>query len=148
MSTREAALAALTARLRAAAATLSHPPAVLRNETVPQRLHGGGLIVLQDGETTEETPMLSPLAWQIEHTAEIEIYAPGATSAERTGRLDAILTAIGAAIAGDRLLGGAVEWAAPGSPSFLDVDFEGAAAVRAATVPVQLFFTTEATPLS
>jgi hypothetical protein len=45
-------------------------------------------------------------------------------------------------------LGGAVEWAQPDSPSFDDIDIDGAASVRAASVPVSLWFTTGETPLS
>jgi len=56
--------------------------------------------------------------------------------------------AIGAAIAADRTLGGAVDWAQPGAPEFEDVEFEGAAAARAASVPVTLFFTVAGSPLA
>jgi hypothetical protein len=62
--------------------------------------------------------------------------------------LDSLLTAIGAAIASDRTLGGAVEWSQPGAPSFTDAEFDGAAAARAATIPVNLWFTTTDTPLA
>jgi hypothetical protein len=142
MSVRETALAALSARLGDALAARSPAPKVLRNETVPQRLPTGGLVVVRDGETVEETPILSPLAWAIEHRAEVEVVA--ATSA----LLDALLVDIAAAIAGDRILGGAVEWAQPGAPSFDDAEAEGAAAARAASVPVTLSFTVAGSPLA
>jgi hypothetical protein len=116
-------------------------PKVLRNETVPQRLPPGGLVVVRDGETVEETAILSPHAWAVEHRAEVEVVAAnGAT-------LDALLVDIAAAIAGDRILGGAVEWAQPGAPSFDDAETEGAAATRAASVPVTLSFTVAGSPL-
>ncbi len=142
MSARETALAALSARLGAALAARSPAPKVLRNETVPQRLPTGGLVVVRDGETVEETPILSPLAWAVEHRAEVEVVA--ATGA----LLDALLVDIAAAIAGDRTLGGAVEWAQPGAPSFDDAETEGAAAARAASVPVTLSFTVAGSPLA
>lgn len=142
MSVREAALTALSARLGAALAARSPTPKVLRNETVPQRLPPGGLVVLRDGETVEETPILSPLAWQIEHRAVVEVVAAN------TALLDALLVEIGAAITADRTLGGAVEWAQPGAPSFDDVETEGAAAARAAAIPVTLVFTVAGSPLS
>ncbi len=142
MSARETALAALSARLGAALAARSPAPKVLRNETVPQRLPTGGLVVVRDGETVEETPILSPLAWAVEHRAEVEVVAT-------TGALlDALLVDIAAAIAGDRTLGGAVEWAQPGAPSFDDAETEGAAAARAASVPVTLSFTVAGSPLA
>ncbi len=121
---------------------------MLRNEAVPQRIAEGGLVVVRDGETTEETPILSPLRWQIEHRADLEVIVAGATPGERGTALDSLLAAIGAAIASDRTLGGAVEWAQPGAPSFTDAEFEGAAAARAATIPVTLWFTTIDTSLA
>lgn len=45
-------------------------------------------------------------------------------------------------------LGGAVEWAQPGAPSFDDAETEGAAAARAASVPVTLSFTVAGSPLA
>ena len=142
MSVRETALAALYARLGAALAVRNPAPKVLRNETVPQRLPPGGLVVVRDGETVEETAILSPLAWAVEHRAEVEVVA--ATSA----LVDALLVDIAGAIASDRTLGGAVEWAQPGAPSFDDAETEGAAAARAASVPVTLSFTVAGSPLA
>ncbi|MBX6386202.1 MAG: hypothetical protein IRZ07_25060 [Microbispora sp.] len=148
MSARETAIAALHALLQAGLAARAPAPLVLRNETVPQRLPPGGLVVLRDGETAEETPLLSPLAWAVEHRAEVEVTVPGATPAARAALLDALLAAIAAAITADRTLGGAVEWVQPGSPGFEDVELEGAAAARAALVPVTLWFTAAGSPLS
>ena len=148
MSMREAAIAALHGRIAEALATRNPAPLVLRGETVPQRLPPGGLVVLRDGETVEETAILSPLAWAIEHRAEVEVTVGGATPAARAALLDALLVDIAAAITADRTLGGAVEWAQPGAPAFEDVEFEGAAAARAASVPVTLFFTVAGSPLA
>ncbi len=148
MSVREAAIAALQSRLGTALAGRNPAPLVLLGETVPQRLPAGGLVVIRDGETVEETAILSPLAWAIEHRAEIEVTVAGSTSAARTALLDALLVDIAAAITADRTLGGAVEWAQPGAPDFEDVEIEGAAAARAASVPVALFFTVGGSPLA
>ena len=148
MSMREAAIAALHGRLATSLAGRNPAPLVLRGETVPQRLPPGGLVVIRDGETVEETAILSPLTWAIEHRTEIEVTVGGATSAARTALLDALLVDIAAAIAADRTLGGAVEWAQPGAPDFEDVEFEGAAAARAASIPVALFFTVAGSPLA
>ncbi|WPB86387.1 hypothetical protein [Sediminicoccus rosea] len=142
MSVRETALAALYARLGAALAARNPAPKVLRNESVPQRLPPGGLVVVRDGETVEETAILSPLAWAVEHRAEVEVVAT-------TGALlDALLVDIAAAIPGDRTLGGAVEWAQPGAPTFDDAETEGAAPARAASVPITLSFTVAGSPLA
>lgn len=106
-----------------------------RNAAWPERVPGGGLVVVRDGETVEEEAMLSPLAYGIVHRADVEVSA--ADEAQR----DDIIAALAAAIAADRTLGGAVEWAEVGSPDFDAVAPEGSAAVAAATVPVRLMFT-------
>jgi hypothetical protein len=148
MSARETAIAAMHGRLVTALASRNPAPVVLRGETIPQRLPAGGLVVVRDGETVEETAILSPLAWAIEHRAEVEVTVAGATPASRAILLDALLVDVASAITADRTLGGAVEWAQPGAPDFEDVEFEGAAAARAARVPMALFFTVAGSPLA
>ncbi|MBS7789338.1 hypothetical protein KTR66_05000 [Roseococcus sp. SDR] len=148
MSIREAAIAALHGRLVTALALRNPAPLVLRGETIPQRIPAGGLVLVRDGETAEETPILSPLVWQIEHRAEVEITVAGATPAARNTLLDALLVDVAAAITANRTLGGAVEWAQPAGASFEDVEFEGAAAARAAAVPITLWFTVAGSPLA
>jgi hypothetical protein len=148
VSTREAAIAALHAAISTALASRSPAPQVLRSEIVPQRLAPGGLVMIQDGETVEETAILSPLRWQVRHVAEVVTAVPGATPEARAASLDALLVDIADVVVADRTLGGAVEWAQPDSPSFDTLDVEGAASVRAASVPVSLWFTTRETPLS
>ena len=109
MSMRETAIAALHGRLATALAARSPAPLLLRGETVPQRLPPGGLVAIRDGETVEETAILSPLAWAIEHRAEVEVTVGGVTPAARTALLDALLVDLAAAVTADRSLGGAVE---------------------------------------
>jgi hypothetical protein len=74
MSTRENAIGALHAALQAVLAGLSPAPVLLRGETIPQRVPPGGLVVLRDGDTVEETAILSPLAWA---TSAFGTEAPG-----------------------------------------------------------------------
>jgi hypothetical protein len=62
--------------------------------------------------------------------------------------LDALLVAISAGITANLMLGGAVEWAQPGSADIEDVEFAGAASARAASLPVTLFFTATGSPLA
>lgn len=107
----------------------------VRNAAWPERVPAGGLAVVSDGETVEEEAMLSPLAYGIVHRADVEVFA--ANEMQR----DAIIAALAAAIAADRTLGGAVEWAEAGSPDYDTVAPDGSAAVAAATVPVRLMFT-------
>jgi hypothetical protein len=148
MSAREIAIAALHSRLVTSLAARNPGPLVLRGETIPQRIPAGGLVVVRDGEAVEETPILSPLAWQIEHRAEVEITVAGATPTARNALLDALLIDVAAAISANRTLAGAVEWSQPGGASFEDVEFEGAAAARAAAVPITLWFTVAGSPLA
>ena len=148
MSTRETAIAALHSRLVASLDLRNPAPVVLRGETVPQRIPAGGLVVVRDGETVEETPILSPLAWQIEHRAEVEITVTGTTPAARNTLLDALLVDVAAAISTNRTLGGAVEWAQPGGAAVEGSVFEGAGAGRGAAIPVTLWFTVAGSPLA
>jgi hypothetical protein len=147
VSTREAALAALFQVLDTARISLSPAPTLLRNETVPQTLPQGGVMVLQDGETEEATAMISPLAYAIRHRAELEITVGGATEAIRISRLEDILGMAASAIANNRTLSGAVEWAEPGSPLIEAVPVDGASALRSALLPITLWFTATGTPL-
>ena len=148
MSAREAAIAALYATIAAALSPRSPPPTVLRNETIPQRLPPGGLVIVQDGDTIEQTAIMSPLRWQVQHNADVVVAAPGATPAQRALALDSLMVAISTAIVASRTLGGAVEWATPDAATFDDLTAEGAAAIRTASIPVQLWFTTTETPLA
>jgi hypothetical protein len=149
MSARETAIAALLANLVASAAARPSPkPVVLRNETYPQALPAGGLVVLRDGETTLAEPIMSPLRWHIEHDAQVEVMVAGNTAAARATALDTLLAALAAGIAASRTLGGAVEYAQPGPAELEDIEYEGAAPLRAARFSVTLQFSAADTPLS
>lgn len=148
MSTRENALQELYEVVELALRSLIPNPLVLRNETVPQRIPQGGIVMVRDGETVQETAILSPLRWQIEHRAEIDVIVTWATPAQRSEQLDILLVAVGAAIVAKRTLNGLVEWAQPGSPELQDVEFEGAATAAAALIPVTLWFTVAGSPLA
>lgn len=142
MSARENAIAGLGARVTAGLAARMPAPKVERNATIPQALPAGGLVVIRDGETVNQQAILSPLSYAIEHAAEIEVVA------RTQALLDALLVDIAGAIVADRTMAGTVEWAEPGSPTFEDVTFEGAAPARSASFTVTLYFTVAATPLS
>lgn len=149
MSARETAIAALVAQITTSAAARPSPkPVVLRNETYPQSLPAGGLVVVRDGETVVAEPIMSPLRFHIEHAAEVEVVVGGATAAARAAAIDALLVALAAGISANRTLGGAVEYAEVGTADLEDIEFEGAAALRAARFSVTLQFSAAETPLS
>ena len=141
LSTRERALATLFDILGAALADRSPPPALLRNETIPQRIPPGGLVVLLDGETLEAIPMLGLGQVWMEHQAMVEIHAPGATEPARRLLADALLQAIASAVTANPGLGGAVDGATVLPASIEDGATEGAVLIRSAALPITLIFT-------
>lgn len=149
MSARETAIAALLANLRASAAARPSPkPLVYRNETYPQAMPKGGLVVLRDGEAAVVEPIMSPLRFHIEHEAQVEVIVGGESAEARSAALDALLMALAAGIVANRTLGGAVEYAEIGPADLEDIDYEGAAPLRAARFSVTLQFSAAETPLS
>lgn len=149
MSARETAIAALVAQITASAAARPSPkPVVLRNETYPQSLPAGGLVVVRDGETVVSEAIMSPLRFHMEHAAEVEVVVGGASAAARAAALDALLVALAAGVSANRTLGGAVEYAEIGTADLEDIEYEGAAPLRAARFSVTLQFSAAETPLS
>lgn len=132
-SPREAALKALLSLLQGISG-----PVVKRNEPEAQGIPGGGLVMLRDGDPGEPEELLSPLAYSWNHRAEVVVQVQAGAASARDAALDAMLVAIGAALAADPTLGGVVEMATPGAPELLDEPVEGGAAVKAALVPVFL----------
>ncbi len=129
---RETILAALHARLSAL------PAAALRGEVLPERVPAEGLLILRDGEPGEPEVTLSPLAYHYQHRAEIEAVVQGA---ERDTTFDALTASIGAALAADRTLGGLCDWVEAEAPRPVDLPVEGAASLKAAVIPVVLYYT-------
>ena len=131
-------LAALHARLSALSAT------ALRDEVFPERVPAGGLLILRDGDPGEPEATLSPLRYHYQHRAEVEAVVQGA---DRDTTFDTLCAGIGAALAADRTLGGLCDWVEAEAPRPLDLAVEGAAALKAAVIPVVLHYTT-ADPLA
>lgn len=133
-SRREAVLAALFTRLAGLA------PTVLRNEALPQRAPDTALVILRDGRTRDAQALMSPPAWLIAQEAQIELFVPGTEASARDAELDALLVALSARLATDRTLGGLADHVETGPPEPADVALEGALALKAALVPVTLYF--------
>tara|TARA_R110002096_G_scaffold430156_1_gene643673 strand:- start:121 stop:552 length:432 start_codon:yes stop_codon:yes gene_type:complete len=136
-TTRETILQALLAALQAVPGAT-----VLREEVLPERLPAGGLVILRDGDPGAPEVTLSPLAYHYEHRAEIEVIVQGKTPAARAAEFDTLVQAIGMELVADRTLGGLCDWTEAQAPQPVDLPVEGAAALKAAIIPVILTYTT------
>ena len=132
-TTRETILAALYTRL------VTMPATVLRGDLLPERVPAVGLLILRDGDPGEPESTLSPLTYHYQHRAEIEVVVQGAG---RDAAFDMLCASIGAAIAGDRTLGGLCDWMEAEAPQPADLPVEGAASLKAAVIPVVLHYST------
>jgi len=115
---------------------------ILREEVLPERLPAGSLAILRDGDPGGPEVTLSPLAYHYEHRAEIEVIVQGKTPAARASTFDTLVQAIGVSLAADRTLGGLCDWTEAQAPQPVDLPVEGAAALKAAIIPVILIYTT------
>ena len=112
-------------------------PDVLRNEVVPLEVPSGGLVILRDGEAGEPIEVtMSPLTYHYDHIAEVEVYVQGTTG--REAAFDAIRTEIGAALGGDRTLGGLCDWIEGQQPRMDDIPVTGGKTLKAVVVPISL----------
>jgi len=130
--------------LQALLATLQTVPGatVLREEVLPERLPAGGLVILRDGDPGAPEVTLSPLAYHYEHRAEIEVIVQGSTPTARATAFDTLLQSIGAVVSADHTLGGLCDWTEAQAPQPIDLPVEGAAALKAAIIPVILTYST------
>ena len=133
-SKRELILATLHTRLQ----TLAAP--VLRGDVLPERIPATGLIILRDGKPGEPEVTLSPLTYFYEHRAELEVVIQAGDG--RDALFDALVASMGAALAGDRTLGGLCDWVEAEAPEPVDLLIEGAAALKAAVILVVLHYAT------
>lgn len=141
-STREQILTTLFARLETVPSAT-----VKRNEPLPEKVATGGIVVLRDGDPGEPEVSLSPLSYLWTHRAIVEAIVGGSSQAARDTALDDLLQEIGVAISADRTLGGLCDHVEAGAPEVGGLDIEGAAPLKAATVPVKLIYAT-ADPLA
>jgi hypothetical protein len=118
----------------------------IRNEVMPVEIPESGLIILRDGAPGEPEVTLSPLTYSWQHRAEIEIYAQSGRRDEDE-IFDALVEAIGLALAEDRTLGGLCDWVEPMPPDPQVLPVQGGAPIKAATIPVILYYDTS-DPLS
>lgn len=133
-SRREEVLLALVIRLQ------TIPSATIkREEPLPEKVPAAGLVILRDGDPGEPEVLLSPLSYLWQHQADIEVVVQK-PSAESSSALDTLLSDIGATLAGDRTLGGLVDWIEWTGPQTRDLAIDGAAGLKGAVVTVTLHY--------
>lgn len=135
MTPRETILTALADLLR----TIPHVP-VLRGEVLPERIQPPGLMILRDGNPGEPGVTLSPLTYHYQHRAELEVIVQSSTA--RDTFFDGIAAQISAVISADRTLRGLCDWVEAEAPEPVDLPIEGAAAIKAAVIPIILHYAT------
>jgi hypothetical protein len=143
MSARETAIAGLVSVLSAALA----PVTVTRDETRTRTPPPEGMVLVNEGDARDITPVVSPISFIVAHDAELVVVMPHTTTIPAVrADLDALLVDIVTALAGNRTLGGAVDWLDLNPPRFEASEDEGAGALMAASMPVTLHFTAPDSP--
>ncbi|MDH2326004.1 acyl-CoA transferase [Cereibacter sp. SYSU M97828] len=132
-STAETALQALYSRLSLI------PVLVMRNEALGFDVPATGALNLRDGDPGEPDVTLSPLRYHFEHLAELEVFAEGPDADDI---FDALKISVGEALLADRTLGGTVDWLETAAPAPEDLPILGADTVKAAVIPIRLFYVT------
>jgi hypothetical protein len=133
-TTRETILSALHALLQ------TQPAPVLRGDVLPERVPVAGFLILRDGEPGQPAMTLSPLRYHYQHRAEVEAVVQAGTS--RDAAFDALAAGVGGTLATDRTLGGLCDWVEAEAPRPVDLAIDGAAAMKAAVIPVVMHYST------
>lgn len=131
-SKRETAMAALCSAL------LDTNAVVWRGTDLSREITPDGLIEVTEGDAATEI-VLSPLGYHIEQAAEIRAAVTADDEHARDLAMDALLGSISTLILADRTLGGAVDFAEIGLPSFEALEADGAARVALFTVTLSFF---------
>ena len=130
--------------LRALLATVPGA-SVERNSLLPEKIPGGGLIILRDGDPGEPDQALGGLgSTYYQHAAEVEVYVEEGDAAARDAAFDALLQQIGAALEANPSLGGLAFGLAYGRPEPSIEAVAGAPAIKAATLTVTVDYETDA----
>jgi hypothetical protein len=122
------------------------PDAVVeRNSVLPEKIPGGGLVILRDGDPGEPEQALGGFGnAYYQHTVEIEVYVEGGDAAARDASFDALLQQIGMALDADPTLGGLAFGLTYGRPESSIEAVAGAPAIKSATVTVTVDYETDA----
>ena len=118
---------------------------VERNSVLPEKIPGGGLIILRDGDPGEPEQTLGGFGnAYYQHAVEIEIYVEEGDAAARDAAFDTLLQQIGIALEADPTLGGVAFGLTYGRPEAPIEAVAGAPAIKAATLTVTVDYESDA----
>jgi hypothetical protein len=122
------------------------PDAVVdRNSVLPERVPGGGLVILRDGDPGEPEQALGGFgSTYYQHAIEIEVYVEEGDAAARDAAFDALLQQIGVVLEADPSLGGLAFGLTYGRPEPAIEAIAGAPAIKAATLSLTIDYETSA----
>jgi hypothetical protein len=125
------------------------PDAVVeRNSVLPEKVSGGGLIILRDGDPGEPEQALGGFGnAYYQHAVEIEVYVEEGDAAARDAAFDTLLQQIGAALEASPTLGGLAFGLTYGRPEPSIEAVAGAPAIKTATLSATVDYETD-TPLA
>lgn len=112
---------------------------VERNRLRPERIPPEGLLILRDGEISEPDVLLSPLTYVWTHVARLELYSASGNS---NTHLDTLLMAVASVLSADPTLNDEIDQMEIGPPDFDGAAPEGGLDVKAAILPIRLFYET------
>lgn len=126
----------------------THPAVILREEDLPQLCPDEGLINLVPEDPEEQGQHLGTGTREWQRRVELECVVQHGDGAVRTTRIDTALSLAAALLVSDSTLGGAVTWLRLDAPLDSDtVPISGAESLRAAVLPVTLFYETSDNPM-
>ena len=130
--------------LRAALETVSGG-VVQRNSVLSEKVPGGGLIILRDGDPGEPEQTLGGFgSAYYQHGVEVEVYVEEGDAAARDAAFHDLLQQIGVALAADPTLGDLAFGLTYGRPGPSIEAVAGASAIKAATLTVTVDYETTA----
>ncbi|MCB1391020.1 MAG: acyl-CoA transferase [Rhodobacteraceae bacterium] len=132
----EEVLQAFFAALEAAAPAGAE---VRRNLSVPAEIPEAGVLILRDGKPGRPEGSLSGGPYLFDHRADVDVIVRDG-EAPRDVTFDLLVQAVGAAVAGDRTLGGLCDWVEATAPRPVDLAEKGAGPIKAAIVEVTLSY--------
>jgi hypothetical protein len=121
------------------------PDAVVeRNSVLPEKVPGGGLVILRDGDPGEPEQSLGGFgSTYYQHAIEIEVYVDEGDGAVRDTAFDDLLQQIGAALEAEPTLGGLALGLTYGRPEPSIEAVPGAPAIKSATLIVTADYETD-----